>query len=132
MAKRPVGRPNTGKEKITDDQVYELAKIGATDAQIALALKIPESTLQNNFQAVLKDGRNGLILKGKRKLYVMGIEGDSMPALGMLLRIMIPKEINNHLYDDETGKKIKPFETISLSPEQLLELGKKLREPKSE
>lgn len=130
MAKRPVGRPNEIKKEITADQVFELSRIGATDAQIALALKVDESTLQRNFAAALKDGRNDLVLKGKRKLYVMGIEGDSMPALGMILRIMIPKEINSHLYDDETGKKMQPFQSVNLTHDQLLELGKKLRESK--
>lgn len=129
MAKRPVGRPNQAREKLTEAEVVELAKSGVTNKQIAKEYEVSVTALKMNFGPALKRGRNSRIIKAKKELDKHAFELGNMRALELILRMTVPEEINAHLYD-EKGKKKPDFQAVTLTQEQLLELGRKLRDPK--
>ena len=127
---RPVGRPNIAKERLTESDVVDLAKSGVTNPQIAKEYGISVTSLKMNFGPALKHGRNARIIKAKKELDKHAFELGSIRALELILRMAVPEEINAHLYDDKGKKKSPEFQAVTLTQDQLLELGRKLRESK--
>jgi hypothetical protein len=123
-----VGNNNT---QIDFHMIADLVAVAATVEEIAIKLKISETALKDNAHEAIKYGKNDLVLTCKRMLFDHAKAG-SLPALAMLMKLLIPKQMNSHLYDDESGKKLQPFQSVNLTPEQLLELGKRLRDPKQD
>jgi|SRR6478736_4249938 len=73
MGKRKVGRP---KIEIDPDQVYKLAAIQCTTAEMASVLKCSPDTLERNFAAIIKEGREHGVMSVKRKQYELAMQGD--------------------------------------------------------
>ena len=73
-AKRPVGRP---RKNINPEIVEALARIQCTDSEIAAVLDVNERTIQRNFAAILKKGREAGKQSLKRMQYKLAEEGNA-------------------------------------------------------
>jgi len=73
-ARRPVGRP---RKNINPEIVEALARIQCTDSEIAAVLDVNERTIQRNFAAILKKGREAGKQSLKRMQYKLAEEGNA-------------------------------------------------------